>query len=199
MPDQGRQVRDRGSVAEADNAQMHPIRTVFCTIALALLCSACTPSLNWREVRFDEGGLVVLLPCKPDKAKRDITLAHQGQAMATQLWMQGCEAAELQFTVSQMAISAPLDAKQVMAAWRAASISAVGAQVQDATVQNESLGSAQSAVTALRSQVQTPQHAAQWLWFADGHFVYQLAVYGAAKDKSLNEVAHVYFSGVKLP
>ena len=75
----------------------------------------------------------------------------------------------------------------------------MGAQLQDATVQNESLGPAQAAVTALRSQVQTPQHEAQWLWFGEGRFIYQLAVYGAAKDKSLDPVAHVYFSGVKLP
>ena len=178
---------------------MPKIRTVLCTLAVAALSSACTPSLNWREVRFDDGGLVVLLPCKPDKATRDITLAHEGQVMSTQLSMQGCETAELQFTLSQMAIAPPLDAKQVMAAWRVASISAVGAQLQDATVQNESLGPAQAAVTALRSQVQTPQHEAQWLWFGEGRFIYQLAVYGAAKDKSLDPVAHVYFSGVKLP
>ncbi len=169
------------------------------TAALASLCVACTPSLNWREVRFEDGGLVVFLPCKPDKAKREITLQHEGQAVPAQLSMQGCEAADIQFTLSQLTIPSSMDAKQVMAAWRVASLHAAGAQAQEASVQNETVGGAQAAVVALRSQIQNAQHKAQWLWFGEGRFIYQLAVYGAPQNKSLDEVAHVYFSGVKLP
>jgi hypothetical protein len=170
-----------------------------CGGALLALCAACTPSLNWREVRFDTNGLVVLLPCKPDKAQRQMVLQFEDQAVTTSLAMQGCEAADLQFTWGQLAIPPQMNEKQVMAAWRTASLSAVGAQPQDASVLNEPLGAVHAGVTALRSQVQTPQHKAQWLWFADGAYVYQLAVYGTPLDKTLDEVAHVYFSGVKLP
>jgi len=36
--------------------------------AMALL-AACSPTLNWREVRPEGTRLALLLPCKPDKAQ----------------------------------------------------------------------------------------------------------------------------------
>jgi hypothetical protein len=178
---------------------MKIFKQALAAFVCALGCAACTPSLNWREVRFDDGGIELLLPCKPDKAQRQIALENNGQAVSALLTLQGCEASDLQFTWGQISIPPSMDAKRVMAAWRLASLSALGVEPQEASVQNESVGALQKGVIGLRTQVQTHQHDSQLLWFANAGYVYQLAVYGAPKDKSLDDVAHVYFSGVKLP
>ena len=44
---------------------------------------ACSPALDWREVRPDDGALVALMPCKPDRRVRQVALA--GSAVALQL------------------------------------------------------------------------------------------------------------------
>lgn len=47
---------------------------------------ACTPAMNWREVRFEGGDMVAMMPCKPEEATRTVTLflpavaAKSGQA-----------------------------------------------------------------------------------------------------------------------
>ena len=58
--------------------------------------SACTPTFNWREVRFDQAGVTALLPCKPDRAARLVQLA--GQQVSTH--MAGCEAGGAMFTAA---------------------------------------------------------------------------------------------------
>ena len=46
---------------------------VFC--AGLVLLAACSPTLNWREVRLQTGGLVALFPCKPQRQAREVVLA----------------------------------------------------------------------------------------------------------------------------
>ena len=41
-----------------------------------LLFSACSPTLDWREVRPEGGYLTVLLPCKPERLSRDLVLGE---------------------------------------------------------------------------------------------------------------------------
>jgi hypothetical protein len=52
-----------------------PGRLVLATAAALLLCTACAPALDWREVRPDGTRLVGLLPCKPTAQERRVTLA----------------------------------------------------------------------------------------------------------------------------
>jgi hypothetical protein len=40
---------------------------------LALLAAACTPELDWRELRSDEGRFVALLPGKPRLEERELS------------------------------------------------------------------------------------------------------------------------------
>ena len=45
-----------------------------CTV-VALALAACSPALDWREVRPPDSGLQALFPCKPDYMQREIALA----------------------------------------------------------------------------------------------------------------------------
>jgi hypothetical protein len=50
-------------------------------LAAVLLClAACTPELNWREVR-PAGGVVLMFPCKPAVETRTLTLAGRSVSM----------------------------------------------------------------------------------------------------------------------
>ena len=51
-----------------------------CAVA-ALTLAACSPALDWREVRPPDSGLQALFPCKPEHMQREIALAGAPVAM----------------------------------------------------------------------------------------------------------------------
>ena len=85
------------------------------------LLAACTPTMNWREVRFDNSPVAALLPCKPDRATRSIALG----GLARDMVMAGCEAGGAMFTVSYIDVGAGAGAQaaldRAMKDWKAAS------------------------------------------------------------------------------
>ena len=71
--------------------------TIFTTgLAAVLALAACSPALNWREVRPANTSLSLLLPCKPDKAEKIVPLGGQPTTLA----MLGCDAAGATFAVA---------------------------------------------------------------------------------------------------
>ncbi len=95
---------------------------VWAAVALFGLVVGCTPALNWRDVPVTGSPLLALLPCKADKAEREVTLAEQRLLMR----MVGCEAQGLTYAVAQVQLSQAAQAADVLAAWRAATLSAWG-------------------------------------------------------------------------
>jgi hypothetical protein len=87
--------------------------------ALGLL-PACTPTMNWRDVRFDNSPVAALLPCKPDRATRSIALG----GVALELVMAGCEAGGAMFTVSYIDVGTGTNSQaaleRTMKDWKAA-------------------------------------------------------------------------------
>ncbi len=96
----------------------YPLRLMFGILLLSLI--ACTPTMNWREVRFDNSPVAALLPCKPDRATRSVALG----GVAHDMVMAGCEAGGAMFTVSYIDVGAGADAKaaleRAMKDWKAA-------------------------------------------------------------------------------
>jgi hypothetical protein len=96
----------------------YPLRPL-CGFML-LLSTACTPAMNWRDVRFDNSPVAALLPCKPDRATRSIALG----GVARDMVMAGCEAGGAMFTVSYIDVGTGTDAKaqleRAMKDWKAA-------------------------------------------------------------------------------
>ncbi len=174
------------------------LRHVVSWLGLAVLV-ACTPTLNWRETHFGDRGLQVLMPCKPDTATRTVQLPSKNQAIDVTLRMQGCEAGDLQFTLTQMTVPEGVAMNDALSAWRAASFVPLKVQSSDVPVQHWRIEGASEAPSPQRAQVRTATHRAQWVWFAQTNQLYQAAVYGDAKSSKLDEAAEVYFSGIKLP
>ncbi len=149
---------------------------------------ACSPALNWREVRLN--GLVAMLPCKPDHAERKVPLGTQDVTMA----MAGCEAAGALYAISHVQVADVARANAALADWQESML----AHFQKQTVQHEpyQLRHASAAVPAAASsrgaiaaptgleilnvQGKGPDGAplqARLLWLAQGVDIYYVAVY----------------------
>jgi hypothetical protein len=87
-------------------------RYMIPTIALLV---ACSPALNWRAVALDDAPLALMLPCKPDRAVRDV--AWGGQQLSVS--MVGCEADGATYTLAHAVVQSQ-DTAVVMGDWQKA-------------------------------------------------------------------------------
>ncbi len=82
---------------------------------------ACSPALNWREVRADGAPVQVLLPCKPERAIRAVPLLGL-DAPPLDLHMLSCEAGTATYAVAAARLpdDSPPTADRAVRAWRMA-------------------------------------------------------------------------------
>lgn len=167
-------------------------------LLLAWALSACSPTFNWREARLESTPLQALLPCKPQTAQRTVPLAGD----PTELHLLACEAGGLQFAIAWAEVAAPAQVPQALAAWRSASLHAIGvrsvpgdeastawaASVPGAT---QTLGVQASGQNPAGGAVQT-----RAVYFAQGNQVFQAAVYG---ERLPTEALEAFFGGLRLP
>lgn len=153
-----------------------------------LAAVACTPSLNWREVPL--GRLTTLLPCKPDRATRPVTLSGKSVTME----MAGCEAGGAMFAISRIQAGDAAQAPELMAALRQASL----AQVQTRVVHPQTvMGDAQTSLDVLVDGKRPDGSAlqARFQWVAEGSEVYQVAAYA---DRLRTEQTEPLFSELRI-
>jgi hypothetical protein len=155
--------------------------------------TACSPTFNWREVPVGDAGLVVMLPCKPDRATRAMPLGSAAVAVE----VVGCEAGGATFAVAHARATDAAQAEAWMAAWRAAT----RAQLDDAqpteaptTLPRAAL---QPAPVRLDGRGQAQAHL---LWFAQtragGVSLYQATVLGRP---SAADAVSTFDEGLRLP
>jgi hypothetical protein len=93
-----------------------------CLLACVLTALlACSPTFNWREVRVGDAALLALLPCKPEKAERQVPV--QGQ-QAT-LHMASCDVGDATFAVALLRLPEGVDAVAAAQAWKLASLTSL--------------------------------------------------------------------------
>lgn len=85
-----------------------------------MACAACAPALNWRSVAL--GDTQAWLPCKADRAERDVQLAGQ----TVRLEIVGCEAEGALFAASRLQVPAGADKNAIQADWYRASMTSLG-------------------------------------------------------------------------
>ncbi len=174
--------------------------------AAAVFLAACSPALNWREVRLDR--LAVWLPCKPDQGQRSVHLASQDVALD----MMGCESSGALFAVSHTRLRDPTQVAAFLRAWRAAAL-----ENMRATAANERpFAGAHPAANAAKptaaplatipgiepvmveAQGQKPNGdalQARLLWFSSGADVFHIAVYAPRLTADMTETL---FSELRL-
>ena len=108
----------------------------------ALLACACSPALDWRQVRPEGWGLAGLMPCRPDQQQRQVALA--GKTAALGLWV--CSSGSYTFALASLEVDEPARVGPVLQALAAAA---------QANVQGRVLGQQAAAVPGM-----TPHPAA---------------------------------------
>ena len=158
----------------------------------------CTPELNWRLVSSSQNLAHALMPCKPDKATRAVTLRVNATEVSTQLHMQACEAGKMNFALAELAVPPNASTQELRDAWRLASLASLHTTESQA-ISEPRLIKGDKPSQALMTRVTTPAHQAQFVWFITEQTIYQAAVYGKPNDKAFAEAAETYVSGIKWP
>lgn len=152
-------------------------------LALVAVVSACTPSLDWRELRPDGAGVLALFPCKPEVERREPV--RMGQAV--------CKAAGLSFSLTWAQLDDPAQvgpALQQMRESLAARLQARAAPTQPVQVKGMTPNP-----QALQQGLQAEQQQARVAVFARGMWVYQAVMLGAKSDEAAWET---FLTGFRL-
>ena len=161
----------------------------------ALAVAACSPALNWREIRLAEGDIGAMFPCKPARLERAITLA----ATPVRMQLVSCSAAGVTYGLSHADMGDPGKVHAALTELRNSAAVNVG-------------GTAQR-MAALEVPGMTPNPLAERVemagqgtdgaplqeqagFFSRGAHVYQATLFGTTLD---SEAAATFFGGLKLP
>jgi hypothetical protein len=156
---------------------------------------ACSPALNWREVRPEGTRLALLLPCKPDKAEKMVPLGGP----ATTLRMLGCDAGGATFAVAVADMGDVAKVAPVLAQWQSltlANMKAVAApQVSPLKLPSAAALPPASLVKAEGQGPDGKPVSGQAAYFAQGAQVFQVVMYS---PRIAPEVAETFFSSLKF-
>ena len=164
-------------------------------LAGVIVLMACSPTLNWRDVRPDNTGLRLLLPCKPDKAQRSVPLGGQPTVLA----MLGCDAGGATFALAVATVPVASQLAAVQAGWQAATLAnmkAIGpGQTTTLKVPGASLQPPAVLVQASGQRADGQPVYSQAAYFAQGRQLFQAVIY---TGKLQPEVAETFFSSLKF-
>lgn len=164
----------------------------FLLLAALLALAACSPELNWREVRAVPTALTVLLPCKPDRGARVVPLAGRD----TPLNMLGCDAGGATFAVAFADTADAAQAAAVLGQWREATLANMRARAPAQQAFTVAGGVVAVRVTAGGQRPDGKPVQSQAVYFSQGPRVYQAVIYA---DKLPADVADTFFGGLRLP
>ena len=92
-------------------------------LLVILLIAACSPALDWREVRPEGTGLALLLPCRPQRQVREVELGAQRVRLA----LQSCSAGEQTWALGAADVEDPARVGPALRALHGAALVNVGA------------------------------------------------------------------------
>ena len=143
---------------------------------------ACSPALDWRTVDVD--GMRTVLPCKPDRASRPLTLAH----IPVTVSMVGCEAQGALFAIGRLAVPAGADAGELERAWQdAALLQMQAADIREQTPVPRPRSAPLRLVVAAGRRPDGSPVQASLAWAIDKGVVFHLAVYATALEPAMTE------------
>lgn len=168
---------------------------MFSVCAMAALLLACSPALNWREVRPDGAPLMALFPCRPDQGVQSVPLGVQVVKMA----MMGCEAGGAMFTLAHVQLDSAVDAEALRAQWQAGTLASMqgvsaGGEAPFA-LKKASATLSPTQIRATGKRADGSPVALRAAWFVVGGALYQAAVYA---DRDVEDVAQTYFDGIQV-
>lgn len=169
------------------------LRAVVSVGSAVAVLAACSPALNWREVKLDEAPLAILLPCKPDKGARTLPIAGK----PTELRMLGCEADGMLFSVASAQLADAADVAATLTQWKAAMLANAGAAASQDSRFTPPGATPYATATLARFQGQSggAPVAAAVAVFARDHQIFQAAVFGKQLD---NAATDTFFGSARV-
>ncbi|MES2787810.1 MAG: hypothetical protein V4684_20245 [Pseudomonadota bacterium] len=166
----------------------------FAVLLVSSVLAACSPTFNWRDVHVEPTHLKALLPCKPEKASREVTMVERKVALE----VLGCEAGGATFALLHADIGDASRAGDALRQWRIATLANLrGTSARDtaftpagATALPQSAQVVATGQRADGSKVQS--HAA---YFARGSQVFQAVIY---TDELRMDMTDPFFSSLKF-
>jgi hypothetical protein len=167
-------------------------RTWWLVVASGL--SACTPVLDWREVRPTDSGAVALFPCKPQSQSRQVRLA----STQVQMVLFACSAGEATWALAFADLGDPSRVTAALDELRDSAIANLGATV--ASERPSSVAGATPNPSSRRLQLHGKLSDGRTVVerlavFAKGTRVFQATVLGERVEQ---DPAENFFASLKL-
>jgi hypothetical protein len=162
-------------------------------LPFALLC-ACSPALDWRQVRPAGLGLEAMFPCRPATLSREVTLAQRRLEMA----MHACAAGGSTYAIGVMTLDDVRDVGSALTTLREAAAGNVDGTVTEVTTFQVpgATPQAQAARVLLTGKRPDGREVVEHLAvFAHGDRVFQAMVVGDRPDA---EAVSTFFDGLKV-
>ncbi len=163
-------------------------------LLLGIGLAACSPTFNWREVRAETSPLRAMLPCKPDKAARQVPMAGR----QVELQVLGCETGGATFALLHAELGQAGRSGEVLTQWQQATLANLRASGSQASpfIPPGALGLPQSqkvSTSGQRSDGSAVQ--SQAAYFARGTQVFQAVIYAG---EIRPEWADTFFGGLRF-
>jgi hypothetical protein len=173
-----------------------PVPRLLCLMLSALvLMVACSPTLDWREVRPAGSELKALFPCKPERVMRGLALA----GTEVQFELLACRAGDLTWALASADVGAPARVGPALAALRRArSLNLDGRETASAPAAVRGLAAGTTALrfTVLGRRPDGLEVAEESVLFAHGTRVFHAAALGVLPSPA---AVQSFFDGLELP
>lgn len=156
---------------------------------------ACSPTLDWREVRPAEAEVLLLFPCKPHPAVRRVRLGDRDVALT----VTACRAGDATYALGHAMLPTPADATSALESLRQAALTHLGGQSQRLPMLSMRGMTSGSAAQRWVLRAERPGGGAlieHFVLFSRGSRVYQLTVLGERVDA---EAVETFFAGLAAP
>lgn len=156
--------------------------------------SACSPALDWREVRPDGGAVVALFPCKPKSQSRSAPLAGAPVPMT----LLSCDVEAMTFALSHADLADPTRVTPAAIELRralAANLGAVDVRTEPVVVPGMTPNAEAVRIRVAGHLPDGSPVNEQAALFVRGTRVYQAVVLGARLDAS---AADVFFENLRF-
>ena len=163
-------------------------------LALVLLC-ACSPTLDWREVRPEGSGAVALFPCKPSTDARMVTL----EGFRARMVLTTCRAGDVTWALAFADVAEPERVASALTALRAATAANLGATVQPVGPMRVGGMTPSPQAQRVRMQGKLPggeRVTLEAAFFTRGTWVFQATVMG---PRLASDEVGSFFDNLKLP
>ena len=171
---------------------MNPLSVVSVVAGLVVL--ACSPALDWREVRPEDSGAIALFPCKPSSHARMVVLAGS----PVRLTLSACKAAGVTFGFAFADVVDPRRVGPALAELTESAVKNVSGRTEPPRPADVSGATPNPAAARVRVSGRRPDGdpvEEEVAVFAKGTRIYQATVIGPKLDR---EVTDMFFGGLKL-